>query len=497
MLTVFTILSQLIGFGISVVSAGLFGTGSEIEAYIVSQTIPTYVSLVVIGGLGYSLIPVFIEKQKENDQLAWDIASPVVSIYLLVILICMGLGLIFTDFTLSIFFSEVPEETLELAIQLSYVVWPSVLLTALITMIGFIYNAYERYIYHAFTQLVYSLSYFLLIYFGNCEFGIYTLAIGVLLSSILQLVLLLRFVIKKFSFKIIFNEEIIRLVKLQVPVMIAAIFGQFPRIMDRTIASKLAIGSVAYITYADKMKGLIGVVIGSGLAITFFPVLIKNLVDKNETEFGKNISLGMKISMLFLAPVVCFGSFFAMPLVSLLFERGAFKGADSTAVASILPFFLISLIGGTLGNVSSRAIYALKKTKIIAITDVGSTILYIIYAPILGDLLGLVGLGIAMVILWNSSFLVQSLFLWFNLNKPNVLHFLKSISLVFFIAFISSFASYSIYAMYLSHDIFSLLVILLFGMLVYSLLLYVFKIEIFFKFLPLIEKVIQEINCFK
>ena len=475
-LTLLIVISQILGFGISVVSASLFGAGSEMEAYMVAQTIPTYVSLVVLGGLGYTLIPVFIEKEKANDQLAWDITNPILSIYLLIIFVSIVLGLFFIRFTLNFFFPVLTGDTLEMAIQLSYIIWPSIFFTGLITMIGFIYNAYERYIFNALTQVVYSVIYLLLIYFGNLRYGIYILAIGVLLSSLVQLALLLRFIFKKYRFKIFFTNEIVKLLRLQVPIMLAAIFGQFPRIMDRTIASKLAIGSVAYISYADKIKGVIGVVIGSGLAITFFPLLIKNLVDKNDVAFGKNISIGIKISMLLLAPVICFGSFFARPFVSLLFERGAFNTADTNAVASILPLFLLSLVGATLGNVSSRAIYALKKTSIIAYTDIGSTILYVIYAPMLGNKLGLVGIGISMVILWNSSFIVQALFLWFHLKKPRFLEFLRSIGYIIFIAFFSSVICYCIYDHYLNQDFFSLILIFFIGICIYATLLYSFKI---------------------
>ena len=480
------------GFGINILSASLFGSGIEMDAYVIAQTIPFYVSLAIIGGLGYTLIPMIIEKKNVNEQLAWDTANPILSIYLLIIFVSIILGLISIKITLNTFFTELPKETLDLAIQLSYIIWPATFFSGLLTMIGFIYQSYERYIYHALTQLIYSSIYFLFIYFGNLKFGIYILAIGFLLSSVLQLIILLRFVFKKYSFKITFTKEVVSMLKLQGPLIIAVIFGQLPRIIDRSIATKLVIGSIAYIAYADKIKGLIGIVIGSGLALTFFPLLIQNLVNKNEVEFRKNISLGMRITMLLVAPIVCFGSFFALPFVSLLFERGAFTNADSLAVASIMPFFLISLIGATLGNVSSKAIYALKKTNIIASVDIVSTILYIIYAPKLGHEYGLIGIGVAIVILWNSSFMVHCLYLWFILNKPSVLNFIKSMCLIFFIAFLSSYLSYLFYDKYLNQGFISLIFISISGLIFYSLLLYSLKIKEFIKLIYLLKKYITK-----
>ena len=88
-LTSFTVVGQLIGFIINTISASYFGTNSEMEAYLVAQTIPVYISTVLIGGLGYVIIPMLIEKKANiNEGAAWDITSSVTSLYLL-FLICI------------------------------------------------------------------------------------------------------------------------------------------------------------------------------------------------------------------------------------------------------------------------------------------------------------------------------------------------------------------------------------------------------------------------
>jgi len=483
-LTCFTVIGQLIGFIINILSASFFGTNSEMEAYLVAQTIPVYISTVLVGGLGYVMIPMFIEKKSTIDENgAWDLASSIISLYLAFLIFSTFIGLVFSKEILNVFFPELPVATQLLALNLSFIFWPTSAITGFLTILAFIYQAYERFVYHAITTFIASAIYLLLFFIGAANFGIYALALASLLSSIIQLFLLLGFIKNKYSFRIKFTPEVIKLIKLQIPIIVAALFGQFSKIIDRSIASGLEVGSISYLSYADKIRGLLGVVLGSGLAITFFPTLIQNLVDKNIPDFKKSISLGMKITWLLVAPIVCFGSFFALPFVSLLFERGVFSSVDSMAVASVLPLFLISLIGATLGNVSSRSIYALKETKIIALTDIAGTLLYCFYAPILGNKFGIIGIGVAISILWNLGFLVHCVYIWIFLKRPNILNFIKSQMIILIVAFLSSYISYLVYSEVSDQGLASFIIVSLLGAILYSGLLYFIRVQEFLKLL--------------
>ena len=483
-LTSFTVVGQLIGFIINTISASYFGTNSEMEAYLVAQTIPVYISTVLIGGLVYVIIPMLIEKKANiNEGAAWDITSSVTSLYLLFLIFTASLGLVFTKEITYFFFPELPISTQLLVFELSYILWPSAVITGFLTVLAFIFQAYERFIYHSLTTLVASAVYLILFFVGVSNYGIYALAAGSLISSIVQLFLLLGFIKNKYVFRLKLSPEVINLIKLHIPIIIAALFGHFSKIIDRSIASGLEVGNIAYLSYADKIRGLLGVILGSGLAITFFPSLIQNLVDKNIADFKRNISLGMKVTWLLVAPNVCLGSFFALPFVSLLFERGVFRIVDSMAVASVLPLVLISLIGATLGNVSSRAIYALKKTNLIGITDVVGTMLYLVYAPFLGNKFGIVGIGAAIAVLWNLGFLVHCLYIWVFLKRPYIFNFIKSQLIVLIVALSSSYICFLCFNELTNRGIVSFVFISLLGVILYCGLLLMFRVREFVKLL--------------
>ena len=488
LLTSFTIIGQVISFIVNIISAKLFGASIEMDAYLAAQTLPTYVNTVLVGGLGFVFIPIFIEnKTKKDEKAAWDIASSTISLYTIILCVISVFGLVFSRQILAIIVPGLPENTISIAVNLSLILWPTAIISGLLAILASLYQASERFIYHALTTLIASTVYLLILTVGGGMYGIYILAIGTLLSSLLQVILLIKIIRQKYSFKINLTPEVLGLMKLQMPIIVAALFGQFSKIIDRFIASGMLVGSISYLAYADKIKALTAAILGSGIAITIFPSIIRNLSENNLFEFKRNISFGLKITWLLLAPAVCFGSFLSLPLVSILFERSAFHHTDSIAVSSILPFYLISVVGATLGNISSRAIYALKKTNIIAATDIVGTILYAVYAPILGQHFGIVGIGISIMFLWNLGFMAHCICLWFILKRPSIRSLTIYFMRVFIIAVVSSLIISMLYKMKPDLGIAYFVAISSLGLILYGIGLYMMKINEFIQLTKILK----------
>ena len=80
-----TLLSQLLSAVVQVLIAALFGARVELDAYFAALTLPTYFSAVLLGGLSYVFVPLFVEHRTTgSEEEAWKITGNIVTLYLVV-----------------------------------------------------------------------------------------------------------------------------------------------------------------------------------------------------------------------------------------------------------------------------------------------------------------------------------------------------------------------------------------------------------------------------
>ena len=93
----FFVVSRVLGLVRQMVIGALFGTSSDLDAYLAANRISDTVFMIVAGGaLGSAFIPTFADHlAKEDHAGAWRLASAVVNLALLALTVTAGLTAIF------------------------------------------------------------------------------------------------------------------------------------------------------------------------------------------------------------------------------------------------------------------------------------------------------------------------------------------------------------------------------------------------------------------
>ena len=88
-ITLFSIISILIGFGSQMIIAYYFGTKFERDAYFVAIIIPTYIVSIFIGSFGIIFLPKVVEisSRKDHDSLSEFISSTFMLLMTILLLI--------------------------------------------------------------------------------------------------------------------------------------------------------------------------------------------------------------------------------------------------------------------------------------------------------------------------------------------------------------------------------------------------------------------------
>jgi putative peptidoglycan lipid II flippase len=176
-------------------------------------------------------------------------------------------------------------------------------------------------------------------------------------------------------------------------------------IIDQLYAARLGAGAIATIGYANRLLSLALTLVATAVARASLPVFSKMHAGKEQSLWRVASRWGHLMFFTGLA-IVLIGLLGAEPLVSLLFERGAFTSADTKAVSEVfryglvqMPFYMASLI----------VVYALLsggKFKPVATIGVVNLIVKIGAAQLLIPNFGLNGLMLSTAVMYFVSWLL-------------------------------------------------------------------------------------------
>ena len=126
--------------------------------------------------------------------------------------------------------------------------------------------------------------------------------------------------------------------------------------------------------------------------------MAKTSAAEDTKAFKISIKKTLNIILMFIIPI-CVGTLvLSGPIVKLLFERGKFNESDTIMTANILMVYIISILAFSLRNVISRAFYSLHDTKTPMINGAIAIVFNIVLNIVLSKYMGYLGLAIATTI---------------------------------------------------------------------------------------------------
>jgi putative peptidoglycan lipid II flippase len=140
----------------------------------------------------------------------------------------------------------------------------------------------------------------------------------------------------------VLSDDVRKVWRLAVPGILAAGIGQINLLVGTSIATGQA-GAAAWLYYADRLYQLPMGVIGVALAVALLPELARRLADGQEAGAREAQNIAMLAAGGLTLPASVGLMVLAQPIVTLLFERGAFTAADSAMTAQIIFFFAFGL----------------------------------------------------------------------------------------------------------------------------------------------------------
>ncbi|MEW6334990.1 MAG: murein biosynthesis integral membrane protein MurJ [Thermodesulfobacteriota bacterium] len=368
-----TLISRVFGFIRDMVVAAFFGAGLTTDAFFVAFRIPNLLRrLLAEGSLTVSFVPVFTEylrnKTREEAQELANITFTALSIILVAVSL---LGVAFSPLIVKAMapgFTRASDQY-ELAVFLTRIMFPYILLISLVALCMGILNSLRHFAAPALSPVILNLSMILAALTLRDLFRepVVALAVGVMAGGILQLAMQWPFLVKmgvrlrpSFRFR---HPGLKRIGYLMAPAAFGAAIYQINVFIGTILASLLPPGSVSYLYYADRLVELPLGVFAIAVGTASLPSFSEQVALGKTEELKRTTAFSLRMILFVTIPATVAMIALRTPIISVLFQRGAFDIEATAHTAQALLFYTVGLWAFSTVRIIVAVFYALQDSR--------------------------------------------------------------------------------------------------------------------------------------
>ncbi len=391
--------SRLLGLGRETTIAYFFGATGLVAAFQAASTIPTMIFDLLVGGmLSAALVPVFSDYARpEHRREFGQVVGTVMSVLGLAVAGLVVLVVLLAEPLAHLIAGGLSPELVAVTATLLRMMTPAVWFLAISGVVTGALFALRRFTFPAFAAAIYNLGIIVATLALHERFGIYSLAIGVLLGSFFQFMLQAPDLARaRVAISVGLRHPALRRIwLLYLPILFGLLVSQVQVIIDRRLASGTGEQSLAWMRDATTLFQLPHGLVAVAISLAALPSLARFYAAGNETDFRRTLGRGLRTVLLLITPATVGLWVLGAPIVQLIFQRGAFLPEDTTAVVLALNLYLIGLIPASLDWTLNYAFYARNDTLTPALVGVASVGIYLLFALWLVKPYGYLGLVFA------------------------------------------------------------------------------------------------------
>lgn len=454
--------SGVLGVVRTAVFSAIFGTSAQLDAFYAAQRIPEMLFVLVAGGaLGSSFIPVFSRYLSAEDEAgAWRLASAVMTLSVLAaVVLAIVIVLLAPILVPALLVPGAPANEQALTTSLTQLMLGTTVIFASSGLMMGILNAQQRFLWPALAASTYNIGMIIgalvfarllppvllfptvienlnnaaiysTVLVWSSEYAshvnVYGLALGAVLGAVFHLLIQVPGLIQvRARLRVLLDWRVpgvLEVLRLMGPRVLGLAVVQINFAVNVAFASGMVDGSLVALNTAWFLMFFTLGVLGQSVGTAVFPTLSALVAENDMAGYRERLASAMR-SVLFLAFPASVGLIMlSAPIISVLFERGAWTEESTQATAWALSFFAMGIAGHALLEVLSRAFYALSDTwtpvRIGLAAMVSNIVLSFVFIQFIGEPGSLVRGPFAGLALANSvTTLLESAILWWLLSR--------------------------------------------------------------------------------
>ena len=363
-----TMVSRVLGLARDVVIAAVFGSSAATDAFFVAFKIPNFMRrLFAEGAFSHAFVPVLSEYRTHHDAAAVrTLVSRASGVLFLILLVLTVLAVLGADYLVMVFapgFMDEPEK-FGMAADMLRITFPYLLFISMVACAQGVLNTYGRFGPPAFAPVLLNVILIASAWWWTAWFDepIRALAWGVFIAGIAQLLLMLPFLravgmltLPRPNWR---DSGVRRIMRLMLPAIFGSSVAQINLLVDTILASFLITGSVSWLYYSDRLMEFPLGVFGVALGTVILPRLSSEHAASSPAHFSRTLDWALRWAMLIAIPATVGLAVMAGPILSTLFQHGAFTTRDVQAAQLSVIAYAVGLTGFIMVKVLSPGYFA-------------------------------------------------------------------------------------------------------------------------------------------
>lgn len=491
--------SRVLGLVRESITAAVFGTSGLISAFFTGQTLPNlFRRLLAEGALTAAFVPTLHDELEARQragafQLVNQVSSWLLAAATAVVVLAMavlGQDDVIRAVARALHADVAAQERWLLAAWFAIVLFPYLIFVSLAAAFSAALQTLNRFTEPALSPIWLNLSQIGLLLAAvrwAPNDAICWLSAGVLLGGFLQMVVpawALRKEGWRPAFDFSLSPPVRAMLRLMAPTVFASSIYLVNLSVSRLVGLSLNEAAVAVLNFAQRLMELPIGVFAVAVSTVIFPLITRHAAAGDLKNLALSYRKGMRLILLINIPAAVGLALLALPIIRLLFQRGAF---DAAATVNMTPVLIANALGlpfFSFVNLALRAFYAQKDTRTPVIAAALSFLLNLGLSLALMHWLSTTGLALASTV----AMAAQAAFLqWHLARKQEGLAFRHLAGDLGKILIASGAMGAVVWALWWSwtramaatqfNDALGLLLVIAAGVIAYGVLLWMLKIE--------------------
>ncbi|MCP4168255.1 MAG: murein biosynthesis integral membrane protein MurJ [Chloroflexi bacterium] len=394
-----SIVSRVLGMVREIIIPHYFGATGMVSAFRLSEfVVRTLYDLLVGGMLSAALVPVLSDYWRPERRAEFAHVASIILTAVALIAAAAVLGIeIFAEQIIFLIGGNLEAEYQSVAVDLMRLTAPAVWVFTSSGVLAGILFARERFTLVALGDALYNLGVILIVPLFHDQWGVASLAVGILVGSLIQIGFRLpelRGLGIRPNFD--FRHPILRKVwHLYLPILVSVLVGMVQGGIDRRLASGTGAASLAYMGTATTLYQFPHGLVAVAISMAALPSLSRFAARQNWSGYRHTLGAALRVVMVLVVPATIGLWVLAEPAVRLLAEHGKFTAVDTLWTYQVLRYYLVGLIFASVDWPLNFSFYARGDSKTPAIVGIISVFVYLAVALSLLDTLSLLGLALA------------------------------------------------------------------------------------------------------
>jgi putative peptidoglycan lipid II flippase len=408
-----TFLSRIAGFVRDILIAAFFGSGPIAEAFQVAFSLPNmFRRFFAEGAFNMAFVPMFSKKLEGGEdarEFAQDAFSGLASLLIVLTLIAQ---IFMPWFVWAMASGFVGDARFDTAVDFGRICFPYILFISLAALLSGVLNASGRFAAAAAAPVLLNIIIVVAMsgaYFAGLDMA-KALVWSIPIAGIAQ-VALVWFAADKAGLRLIpripkMTPDLKKLAIIAAPAALAGGVVQVNLLVGRQVSSYFD-GAIQWLAVADRLYQLPLGVVGIAIGVVLLPDLSRK-IRANDSEGGKYAyNRAAEFALTLTVPAAAALFIASLPLISVLFQRGAFSESDAAYTAAALSIYALGLPAFVLQKVFQPLYFAREDTKTPFYYALISMVINIVIAIGLSYTVGYLSAAIAVTVsAWGMSIML-------------------------------------------------------------------------------------------